>query len=191
MSVASPEGWRRNPQLVLDFYNARRRQVLQVQPNKAHYDLSALEKDHDVNILTQNVDDLHERAGSTNVIHLHGELLKARSVSDPDLTCHWTRDIQLGDSGLDGQQLRPHIVWFGESVPNMAVASRIVGQVDVVIIVGTSLQVYPAAALVGYAQTSAHIFYVDQAPEISSLSSFGTRLTTIQMKPQLRGGAML
>ena len=182
MAVASPEGWRNNPQLVLDFYNARRRQVLNVRPNKAHYDLSTLENDYDVFILTQNVDDLHERAGSSNVIHLHGELLKARSVGDRDLICPWTKDIRLGDSGQDGQQLRPHIVWFGESVPNMSVATDIISIADFVIIVGTSLQVYPAAALVQYARPQASIFYVDPAPEISNLSILGTRLLTIEMK---------
>jgi len=182
MEVASPEGWTANPQLVLDFYNTRRRQLLEVSPNKAHYDLSALEDHFEVFVLTQNVDDLHERAGSRNVIHLHGELLKARSIADPELVCPWTKDIQLGDVGEDGQQLRPHIVWFGESVPMMSVASRIISEVDVVIIVGTSLQVYPAAALVQYAPSQIPIYYVDPNPDLSSLSTLGKRLHPIPMK---------
>lgn len=182
MSVASPGGWRKDPQLVLDFYNARRRQLLRVAPNKAHLDLVALEEAFDVFILTQNVDDLHERAGSSSVLHLHGELLKARSVADPDLVCNWTTDMQLGDSGPDGMQLRPHIVWFGEPVPNMAIGAEIIRTVDYVLIVGTSLQVYPAAALVQYAPPDAPILYIDPAPEPTSLAQMGNRLQIIEMK---------
>ncbi len=167
MEVASPEGFRRNPAVVLDFYNQRRRQLLTVQPNAAHIALAELEKNHEVTIITQNVDDLHERAGSTNVIHLHGELLKARSTFDENLILDWKEDLNLGDFCENNHQLRPHIVWFGEMVPMIEIAAEIVEQADVIIIVGTSMQVYPAAGLMQYAKEDAKIYFVDPKPSIS------------------------
>ena len=167
MEVASPEGFERNPFLVLDFYNQRRRQLLTVQPNAAHIALAELEKNHEVTIITQNVDDLHERAGSTNVIHLHGELLKVRSTFDEDLILDWKEDLNLGDFCEHNHQLRPHIVWFGEMVPMIETATEIVEQADTIIIVGTSMQVYPAAGLVQYAKDDAKIYFVDPKPSIS------------------------
>ncbi len=167
MEVASPEGFARNPEAVLDFYNQRRRQLLTVQPNAAHIALAELEKNHDVTIITQNVDDLHERAGSTNVIHLHGELLKVRSTFDENLIFNWKKDLNLGDFCENNYQLRPHIVWFGEMVPMIEVAVEIVETADTLIIVGTSMQVYPAAGLVQYAKNDTHIYFVDPKPSIS------------------------
>ena len=167
MEVASPEGFRRNPAVVLDFYNQRRRQLLTVQPNAAHIALAELEKKHEVTIITQNVDDLHERAGSTNVIHLHGELLKARSTFDENLILDWKEDLNLGDFCEHNHQLRPHIVWFGEMVPMIEMAAEIVEQADTIIIVGTSMQVYPAAGLMQYAKEDAKIYFVDPKPSIS------------------------
>jgi len=167
MEVASPEGFKRNPEVVLDFYNQRRRQLLTVQPNPAHRALAALEKAHDVTIITQNVDDLHERAGSTNVIHLHGELLKARSTFDEGLVMEWKEDLNWGDVCENNHQLRPHIVWFGEMVPMIEVAAEVVEKADAIIIVGTSMQVYPAAGLIQYAKPDAQIFFVDPKPSIS------------------------
>ena len=167
MEVASPEGFERNPKVVLDFYNQRRKQLLTVKPNAAHFALADLEKNHDVTIITQNVDDLHERAGSTNLIHLHGELLKVRSTFDEDLILDWKEDLNLGDFCENNHQLRPHIVWFGEMVPMIEVAADVVARADAVIIVGTSMQVYPAAGLVKYAKPDAHIYFVDPKPSIS------------------------
>ena len=167
MEVASPEGFKRNPEVVLDFYNQRRRQLLTVNPNAAHISLAELEKIHEVTIITQNVDDLHERAGSTNVIHLHGELLKVRSTFDEELVLDWKEDLNLGDLCENNHQLRPHIVWFGEMVPMIEVAVEIVEKADAIIIVGTSMQVYPAAGLVQYAKEDAHIYFVDPKPSIS------------------------
>ncbi|MDP2688073.1 MAG: NAD-dependent deacylase [Aequorivita sp.] len=167
MEVASPEGFERNPAVVLDFYNQRRRQLLTVKPNAAHIALAELEKIHDVTIITQNVDDLHERAGSTNVIHLHGELLKVRSTFDEALVLDWKEDLNLGHFCEHNHQLRPHIVWFGEMVPMIEVAAEVVENADAVIIVGTSMQVYPAAGLVQYAKSNAHIYFVDPKPSIS------------------------
>lgn len=163
MEVATPEGFHKNPALVLDFYNQRRRQLFEVQPNKAHKIIAELEKDFDVTVITQNVDDLHERAGSTHVLHLHGELLKARSVNSHD-SFEWKSDINPGDLHTDGHQLRPHIVWFGEAVPTIPEAISIVEQADYVVVIGTSLQVYPAAGLMDYARPNTTIFYVDPNP---------------------------
>jgi NAD-dependent deacetylase len=147
--VASPEGWAANHELVLDFYNQRRRAVRAAAPNAAHRALVDLERAYDVRIVTQNVDDLHERAGSSQVLHLHGEIMLARSTRDPRLIRHLgDADIQLGDRCELGSQLRPHIVWFGEMVPAMEEAVGLVADADVLIVVGTSLQVYPAAGLV-------------------------------------------
>ena len=164
MDVASPEGWRRDRELVLRFYNARRAQLKEVTPNAAHHAIKKLEEQHTVHVITQNVDDLHQRAGSTNVLHLHGQLTKARSTGDPDLVYDWTEDINVGDVCESGHQLRPHIVWFGESVPALEEAIAITQTADVVIIVGTSLQVYPAASLFSYAPPEAKVFYIDPHP---------------------------
>jgi NAD-dependent deacetylase len=163
--VASPEAWRRNPGLVLDFYNERRRGVREAAPNAAHRALVDLERGYDVRIVTQNVDDLHERAGSSHVLHLHGEIRKARSTRDPAIvTDLGDRDIQLGDTCTLGSQLRPHIVWFGEMVPAMDEAAALVAGADVLIVVGTSLVVYPAAGLVFEAPSQARKIVVN--PEI-------------------------
>lgn len=146
--VASPEGWRKNPSLVLDFYNQRRKQLLEVKPNEAHFLLAELEKHFEVQIITQNVDDLHERAGSTNVLHLHGELLKSCSSQNKNLVYPQTTDISINDKAEDGSPLRPFIVWFGEEVPLMEKAQKIAQESDIFVVIGTSLQVYPAAGLV-------------------------------------------
>lgn len=147
MQVASPEGFVANPELVLDFYNQRRRQLLQVVPNAGHVALAELEHTHQVSIITQNIDDLHERAGSSKVVHLHGELLKARSTKNENYVVDWRDDIQLGDCDAQGNQMRPHIVWFGEMVPLLGAAAQICAQADILLIIGTSMQVYPAAGL--------------------------------------------
>lgn len=160
--VASPQGWKKNPQLVLDFYNARRRDVAAAVPNAAHTGLAELEKDFDVTIITQNIDDLHERAGSTSVLHLHGEIFKMRSVADEDTIFEIRGDINLGDIAPDGEQLRPHIVWFGEAVPMMEKAAAIVQGCDYFVVIGTSLQVYPAASLLYYAAPHLQKFIIDK-----------------------------
>jgi len=160
--VASPEGFAAQPELVLEFYNQRRRQIVDARPNEGHVALARLEDLFDVHVITQNIDDLHERAGSTQVLHLHGEIRKARSTRDPRVVIDLPgTELDLGDLGPDGAQLRPHIVWFGESVPMIDPAMDLVQTADVVIVVGTSLQVYPAAGLVGYAPPSAPVHVVD------------------------------
>lgn len=164
MDVASPEGWRRDQELVLRFYNARRAQLKEVQPNAAHAAIKQLEDHFLVNVITQNVDDLHERAGSKNVLHLHGQLKKARSTGNENLIYDWVDDLNTGDLCESGHQLRPHIVWFGEAVPALEEAIRITSQADIVLIIGTSLQVYPAASLFAYAPPEANIFYIDPKP---------------------------
>lgn len=179
MEVASPQGWRKNMELVLDFYNQRRRQLLEVKPNAGHFSLVELEKHFEVSIITQNVDDLHERAGSTNIIHLHGELLKARSTKDPSLIYGWAKDILPGDICPLGSQLRPHIVWFGEAVPMIEAAAMETMTADAVIIVGTSMQVYPAAGLVGFAEKAQRIYYVDPKPAINYELSQAASLSVI------------
>lgn len=162
--VATPAGYYADKEFVLDFYNEMRRKQFDCQPNAAHTALASLEKTHTVNIITQNIDNLHERAGSTHVLHLHGDIMKARSEKDPecivdlDIT---NPDIHIGDLAPDGNQLRPHIVWFGESVPNMDEAYDIVSDADILIVVGTSLQVHPAAGIVYAAKPDAVIFVVD------------------------------
>ncbi|GAA8946121.1 NAD-dependent deacylase [Helicobacter pylori] len=161
MEIASPYGWKKNPQKVLDFYNQRRRQLFEVYPNKAHKALAELEKHYQVNIITQNVDDLHERAGSSRILHLHGELLSVRSEKDPNLVYRWEKDLNLGDLAKDKSQLRPDIVWFGEAVPLLEEAISLVKQVHLLIIIGTSLQVYPAASLYTHAHKDALIYYID------------------------------
>lgn len=167
MEVASPQGFANNPEMVLDFYNQRRQQLLTVLPNEAHKTLAHLEKTHDVTIITQNVDDLHERAGSSNVVHLHGELLKARSTGDENYILDWKEDLNIGDFCPNNHQLRPHIVWFGEMVPMLEEAAKIVEKADAIIIVGTSMQVYPAAGLIQYAKPNAKVYFVDPRPSIS------------------------
>ncbi|MEQ1745299.1 MAG: NAD-dependent deacylase [Saprospiraceae bacterium] len=165
--VATPEAWARNPELVLRFYNQRRSKLNDVQPNAGHYALVDLEKNFDVYVVTQNVDDLHERAGSTHVLHLHGELRKVRSERHENLIYDWPGDLNLGDCCEKGTQLRPHIVWFGESVPMLTLAAELAAQADIFLIVGTSLQVYPAASLMVYAPRRIPVFYVDPAPQIN------------------------
>ncbi len=182
MKVASPEGWQRNQELVLDFYNQRRRQLLEVEPNAAHLALVELEKAYDVHIITQNVDDLHERAGSKQVLHLHGELLKSRSIQDERLVYDCRGDIQPGDCCELGSQLRPHIVWFGEMVPMLQVAAQHTSEAEIAIIVGTSMQVYPAAGLIGYAMPGIPIYYVDPNPAISYELSLSKNLKVISEK---------
>ena len=168
MEVASPQGFAANPELVLDFYNQRRRQLLEVKPNTAHEALVELEKTHQLTIITQNVDDLHERSGSSNVIHLHGELLKARSVYDEFDVQYWTKDLNLGDTCEKGYQLRPQIVWFGEAVPMIEKAMRICVTADILLIIGTSMQVYPAASLMHYVSHKTKIYYIDPKPAMDS-----------------------
>lgn len=168
--VASIDGWHRNPGLMLDFYNQRREQLAKVKPNAAHLDIAALEKDYDVTVITQNVDNLHERAGSTRIIHLHGELTKVRpenccnerdGFSESSVFDIGYGEIHLGDLSPDGVQLRPHIVWFGEAVPKIGQAIDAVEKCDLLLIVGTSLQVYPAAGLYRYAGTDTPIYIID------------------------------
>ena len=172
MEVASPLGWKKNAELVLDFYNKRRAQLLTVIPNKAHEILAELEAHFDMHIITQNVDDLHERAGSNKVIHLHGELLKVRSISNENFVIDWKHDLNLGDFDLEGNQLRPHIVWFGEEVPALEEAINITETADFFAVIGTSLQVYPAAGLIDYTSRETPVFYIDPKPiKISNLKN--------------------
>ncbi len=163
--VATPEAWRRNRALVLRFYNERRKALLEAEPNAGHFIIAGWEDDHDVTVVTQNVDDLHERAGSSRVVHLHGELRKARSTGDPSLVTPldgW--ELKEGDLCAKGSQLRPHIVWFGEDVPLMPVAADVVASADVLVVVGTSLQVYPAANLAFCAPPGAARILIDPHP---------------------------
>jgi NAD-dependent deacetylase len=165
MDVASIEGWRKNPGLILRFYNERRKQMHSCEPNKGHILLAGLENDFEVEIITQNVDNLHERAGSARVLHLHGELTKARSSIDPTLVyLLGDREIKLGDKCEKGSQLRPYIVWFGEEVPAINEAIKIVESAEILCIIGTSLNVYPAAGLLHYAPTGCPIFLIDPNP---------------------------
>ncbi len=162
MEVASPQAWEHNPELVMRFYNERRKKLFEAKPNAGHIGIAALEKHFNVHIVTQNVDDLHERAGSTNVLHLHGELKKARSTSDPNLVYkldNW--ELKIGDTCEKGSQLRPHIVWFGEAVPAIMDAVIICQKADIFVVVGTSLNVYPAAGLIDYVPFGAAIFLID------------------------------
>lgn len=168
--VASPEGFARNPQLVLDFYNARRKQLKDVEPNTAHKLLAELEAIFDVRIITQNVDDLHERAGSTKIIHLHGELTKAKSVLEDSAIVDFVDGIKVGDLHPDGHQLRPHIVWFGEMVPEMDRAIEIASQADLFLVIGTSMQVYPAASVIRYVPAHCEIFVID--PNMENPNAF-------------------
>jgi len=167
--VASPQGWANNPKLVLNFYNDRRRDVAAAKPNAAHIGLADLEKDFDVTVITQNIDDLHERAGSTKVLHLHGQIFFMRSEDDETTIYPISGDINVGDTDKDGSQLRPHIVWFGEAVPMMEKAVSVMNDCDYFVVVGTSLQVYPAASLLQYAPPYLPKFIIDKKiPEISS-----------------------
>jgi len=172
--VATPQAWERDKELVLDFYNKRREQAHSVEPNEAHEALSRLEKQYDVTVITQNVDALHERAGSSDVLHLHGQLSKVRSEKDPSLVYDiGGGTIQLGDTSEDGAQLRPHVVWFGEPVPNMEKATEIVPQADILIVIGTSLVVYPAAGLVDYAKSGIPKFIIDPSkPDLMDYSGW-------------------
>lgn len=166
MEVASPIGWQKNKEKVLNFYNKRRAQLLEVFPNEAHKALVALEKKYEVSIITQNVDDLHERAGSSRVLHLHGELLKSRSTKNPNLIYDWKKVLKLGDLCEENSQLRPHIVWFGENVPLFDKALGITSEADILIVVGTSMQVYPAAHLINCAKPTVSIYFIDPKPII-------------------------
>lgn len=180
MEVASFDGFEKNPALVLDFYNQRRKQLLEVEPNKAHQIIADLQQHFNVTVITQNVDDLHERAGSNKIIHLHGELLKARSVVNEDLIYDWKTDILEGTTNDKNHQLRPHIVWFGEAVPEIENAVKIIEQADIIVIVGTSLQVYPAAGLIDYADKAQHFFYIDLNP--AETSYFRKKIKVIPKK---------
>jgi NAD-dependent deacetylase len=180
MDVASPKGFQKDPDLVLNFYNQRRKQLSTVHPNKAHTIIAGLESAFDVTVITQNVDDLHERAGSTRIIHLHGELLKVRSVNNDLDAIQWQGDINTGDLHPESkQQLRPHIVWFGEAVPAIEDAIPFVEEADYIIVIGTSLQVYPAAGLTDFAKPSAIIFYVDPNP--ATMYNIGNKIEVIPM----------
>ena len=178
--VASPVAWENNPEMVLDFYNRRRKQLFEVEPNDGHLALVKLEEKYDVKIVTQNVDDLHERAGSTNVLHLHGELKKVRSTVDPELVYtldHW--ELKWGDKCEKGSQLRPHIVWFGEGVPLIGTAVNIISEADLVMVIGTSMVVYPAAGLIGYAPDAIPKYYIDpKAFQVSGIAN----LTVVKEK---------
>lgn len=183
MEVASPEGWSKDRKLVLDFYNERRKQLLKAKPNAGHQGLVQLEKFFEVYIITQNVDDLHEKAGSKNVLHLHGYLNKARSTVDPELIYDidgW--ELKLGDTCEKGSQLRPHIVWFGEPVPAIEEAIGLTGQADIFVVAGTSMVVYPAAGLIDYIRPGVPIFVID--PNEINVSS-GRNIEIIKEKASL------
>jgi len=182
MEVASPQGFKANPELVLDFYNQRRRQLLTVSPNSAHEALVELEKTHKTAIITQNVDDLHERSGSSNVLHLHGELLKSRSVKNSQRILECKKDIKFGDTDEYGHQLRPHIVWFGEDVPMIQPAIELCEKADILIIIGTSMQVYPAASLMHYISNDVPIYFIDPKPAVTS-----SKQITVIAKPATIG----
>jgi NAD-dependent deacetylase len=185
LDVATPEGWSKNPALVLDFYNQRRRQLKEVEPNGAHQMLVELEAHFDVHIITQNVDDLHERAGSRNVLHLHGELLKVRSTRNPNYILDWKDDLDFGDVDLENNQLRPHIVWFGEEVPALEVALNLTAAADYFVVIGTSLQVYPAAGLLDFTKAETPLFYIDPKPiKIPNLRN------TLHLIPELASKGM-
>lgn len=160
--VASPQGWEKNPSLVQDFYNGRRQDVKAALPNAAHTGLAKLEEKYDVRIITQNIDDLHERGGSTRVLHLHGQIFKMRSVNNEERIYDIHEDIRMGDLAEDGGQLRPHIVWFGEAVPMIEQAAREVWEADVFVVIGTSLQVYPAASLLQYVKPDVPVYIIDR-----------------------------
>lgn len=177
--VASINAWYENPKLVLDFYNMRRKDAANTMPNNAHKTITNLEKYFDVHIITQNVDDLHERAGSSKVLHLHGQLNKMRSVKNSENLFDYNKDLKIGDLAPDGGQLRPHIVWFGESVPEMENAANIVQEAEILVVIGTSLSVYPAAGLIQFAHSECPIYIID--PKIPYLEST-KQITPIEAK---------
>lgn len=183
--VASLDGWKRNPELVLNFYNKRRNQLLACNPNSAHHDIVNLMAQYSVSVITQNVDDLHERAGSNKTIHLHGELLKARAEHNASLIYDWHTDLQIGTRNENGDQLRPHIVWFGESVLKMDEAIRLTLDADLFVVVGTSLQVYPAAGVLDYLRPEIPIYYIDPNPTITYSFSRFNKLKIIKNKATL------
>jgi NAD-dependent deacetylase len=185
--VATPRGWHKNPQLVLDFYNMRRKDVADAMPNAAHHGLAELEKIYDVTIITQNIDDLHERAGSTNVLHLHGEIFKMRSERNEQRLFEIRGDIKLGDKAEDGYQLRPAIVWFEEAVPKIEEAVPIVHAADIFVVAGTSLVVYPAAGLVNFAASHIPKYIIDKKIPYTS----GVQNLTVIEKPATEGVAEL
>ena len=160
--VATPRGFARDPNMVLDFYNMRRQEVALAQPNAAHKALAALEEYFDVAIVTQNIDDLHERAGSSSVMHLHGEIFKMHSLASPENVLEIRGDINVGDLGEDGTQLRPHIVWFEEPVPLIETAAQLMTEADIFLLIGTSLQVYPAAGLINYVPLDVPKYIIDK-----------------------------
>jgi len=187
--VATPRGWASNPSVVLDFYNQRRKDVAKAKPNAAHLGLAELEKHFNVHIITQNIDDLHERAGSTNVLHLHGEIFKMRSVHDNTKTYEIRGDIHLGDTAPDGGQLRPHIVWFEEPVPMIEEAAHIAASADIFVVIGTSLVVYPAAGLLNCAPAGIPRFIIDKnipvtrsVPGLSAIEATASEGVKILMK---------
>lgn len=180
VDVASPEAWRKDPELVMRFYNERRKKLLECEPNTGHYGLVELEKYFDVQIVTQNVDDLHERAGSKNILHLHGEIRKSRSSVDPNLVYNikgW--QLKMGNLCEKGSQLRPHVVWFGEPVPEISNASKICSTADIFVVIGTSLNVYPAAGLIDYVPFECPIYLVDPG---DIQISYGSRVVYIKEK---------
>lgn len=179
MDVATPEGWNKNPELVLDFYNQRRKQLHEVQPNLGHKILAELENDFEVFIITQNVDNLHEKSGSSKVLHLHGELLKVRSTQNLNYILDWETDLNWGDIDDKGHQLRPHIVWFGEEVPALEEAVSLVEKADILVIIGTSLQVYPAAGLMNFAHPGIPVYYIDPKP--ATMHNLQNRVEIIPM----------
>ncbi len=186
--VATIEGWRKDPERVLEFYNKRRRQIYEVDPNEGHKALAQLEEEYEVTIITQNVDNLHERAGSSDVLHLHGELSKVRSVKDESLVYDiGDEEIKMGDTAEDGAQLRPHVVWFGGMVPNMEKATQLVPKADIVIVIGTSLVVYPAAGLIDYASNGIpkHIIDPDQPDMMNENEWTYIQTTAAEGTPEL------
>lgn len=180
--VATPEAWQRQPDVVQQFYNERRQQLLSVSPNEAHLALADLQALHEVIIITQNVDDLHERAGSKQVLHLHGELLKARSTRNENLIYAWQKDITTNDRCELGSPLRPHIVWFGEMVPMLDSAITKIQNADIVLVIGSSMQVYPAASLVAFAPPDIDIYYIDPNPRLNFELRNRKGLHVIEMK---------
>jgi NAD-dependent deacetylase len=188
MEVASYDGWVKNKELVLRFYNERRRQLETAKPNPGHIGLAELEKYFKVSIITQNVDDLHEKAGNKNILHLHGELTKARSTKDPNFIVNiGYKDINIGDNCPNGGQLRPHIVWFGEAVPTIEAAVELTSQADIFVVIGTSLNVYPAAGLIDYAPQNAQIFLIDPNP----VNAYVKRKYEFIMEPAGKGVEIL
>jgi NAD-dependent deacetylase len=185
--VASPGGWQRDPAMVLDFYNQRRKNVKDVHPNQGHLDLVEMEKHFDVHIITQNIDDLHERAGSKNILHLHGEILKMCSSTEPRIELDCTEDINIGDLCPRGSQLRPSIVWFGEAVPMLEVAADLAMEADYFLVIGTSLQVYPAAGLMMYAPSDTPFYYVDPRPTLDANTNRMMKNLTVVAEPASTG----